>query len=113
MTNPKRGELEINLGQQKYKAKVTMDGIARIESACGCGIVKVLNKLSDGDLTTTEICNILLPIIRSGGNDIQIKDVQKAVWDAGLADAMKAVAEVMGQALGGGDDEGNVKEAEV
>ena len=105
--------MEINLGQQKYKAKVTMDGIARIESACGCGILKVLNKLSDGDLTTTEICNILLPIIRSGGNDVQIKDVQKVVWEAGLADAMKSVADILSTALGGGDDEGNVKEAEV
>ena len=105
--------MEISLGQQTYKAKVTMDGIARIESACGCGLLKVLNKLSDGDLTTTEICNILLPIIRSGGNDIQIKDVQKAVWDAGLADAMKAVADILGKALGSGDDEGNVQEAEV
>ena len=90
-----------------------MDGIARIESACGCGILKVLNKLSDGDLTTSEICNILLPIIRSGGNDIQIKDVQKVVWEAGLADAMKSVADILSTALGGGDDEGNVKEAEV
>jgi hypothetical protein len=105
--------MEISLGQQTYKAKVTMDGIARIESACGCGLLKVLNKLSDGDLTTTEICNILLPIIRSGGNDIQIKDVQKSVWDAGLADAMKAVADILGKALGSGDDEGNVQEAEV
>jgi hypothetical protein len=105
--------MEISLGQQTYKAKVTMDGIARIESACGCGLLKVLNKLSDGDLTTTEICNILLPIIRSGGNDIQIKDVQKAVWDAGLADAMKAVADILSKALGSGEDEGNVQEAVV
>lgn len=111
MTNPKRGELEINLGQQKYKARVTMDGIARIESACNCGIVKVLNKLSDGDMTTVEICNVLLPIIRAGGNDIQIKDVQSAVWDAGLAEGMKAVGDILSVALNGGQSSGNEKEA--
>ena len=90
---------------------MTMDGIARIESACGCGIVKVLTKLSDGDMTTSEICNILLPIIRSGGNDLNIKDVQKIVWDAGLAEAMRVIGEIMAIALNGGSQSGNEMEA--
>ena len=89
-----------------------MDGLARIETACGCGILKVLQKLSDGDLTTSEMCAVLLPIIRAGGNDIQLKEVQKAVWSGGLAEAMKVVGEVLATALSGGQDEGNVEKAE-
>lgn len=89
-----------------------MDGLARIETSCGCGILKVLQKLSDGDLTTSEMCAVLLPIIRAGGNDIQVKDVQKAVWSGGLAEAMKVVGEVLATALSGGQDEGNVETAE-
>lgn len=90
---------------------MTMDGIARIEAATGCGILRVLQKLSDGDLTTTEMCAILLPIIRAGGNDIQLKDVQSAVWDGGLAEAMKAAGEILAMALSGGQDTGNEVEA--
>ena len=86
-----------------------MDGIARIEAACGTGIVKILGRLTDGDLTTTEMCNILHPIIKGGGNDITMKDIQNAVWDAGLAETMKAVGEIVAISLGGGNDEGNVK----
>jgi len=86
-----------------------MDGIARIEAACGTGIVKILGRLTDGDLTTTEMCNILHPIIKGGGNDISMKDIQNAVWDAGLAETMKAVGEIVAISLGGGNDEGNVK----
>lgn len=88
-----------------------MDALARIETATGLGILKVLQKLSDGELTTTEICAILLPVIRGGGNDIDLKDVQRAVWDAGLAEAMKAAGQVLTIALTGGQSEGNVEEA--
>jgi hypothetical protein len=111
MTNPKRGELQLKLGKNEWTARVTMDGLARIESALDCGIIKILQKLSDGDLTTTEMCAILLPIIRAGGNDIQMKDVQAAVWEGGLASAMKAAGEVLALALSGGQDEGNEMEA--
>jgi len=99
----------LSLGDQTWTARVTMDGIARIEAACGTGIVKILGRLTDGDLTTTEMCNILHPIIKGGGNDISMKDIQNAVWDAGLAETMKAVGEIVAISLGGGNDEGNVK----
>ena len=113
MTNPKKGEMKISLGEKTWNSRVTMDGLAKIEDACGTGILKVLQKLSDGDLTTSQMCNILLPIIRSGGNDVNMKDIQSSVWDAGLADAMKAVGEILSVSLGGGQDEGNLKEATV
>lgn len=111
MTNPKRGELRINLGTKEFTAKVTMDGLARIETACNTGIVKILGKLTEGELTTTEVCSILYPIIKGGGNEITFKEVQTAVWEAGLAEAMKACGEVLAVSLGTGQDEGNVAEA--
>ena len=89
-----------------------MDGIARIEAACGTGIVKVLGRLTDGELTTTEMCSILHPIIKGGGNDISMKDVQNAVWDAGLAETMKVVGEVVAVSLGGGSEEKSGKKGE-
>lgn len=101
--------MQLSLGDQTWTARVTMDGIARIEAACDTGIVKILGRLTDGDLTTTEICNILHPIIKGGGNDVSMKDVQNAVWNAGLAEAMKAVGEIIGVSLGGGDEEGSGK----
>lgn len=107
MTNPKRGELTLTLGNQTYNAKVTMDALARIETACNTGIVKILGKLTDGELTTTEVCSILYPIVKGGGNNIDFKDMQKLVWEAGLAEAMKACGEVLATALGAGQDEGN------
>ena len=114
MTNPKRGELIINLGEKSWNSRVTMDGMAKIEHACGCGIMKVLSRLTEADVTTTEICQILLPVVKAGGNDVTLKDIQSAVWEAGLAEGMKAVGEILTKALmPEGDQSGNVEEAEA
>lgn len=110
MTNPKRGELKLSLGGETYNARVTLDAIMKIEAACGMGILKVLTGLSEGNLTTTEVCHIILPVIRGGGNDFSIKDVQRIVWDAGLADSMKVAGEILSAALTGGQNEGKLKE---
>ena len=107
MTNPNRGEMLITLGEKTWNSRVTMDGLARIEAFCGYGIIKILGKLTEGDLTTTEICGIIHPIVKGGGNDVSMKDIQKAVWDAGLADAMRVCGEVLASALNAGQDEGN------
>lgn len=110
--NPKRGELQIVLGEKKYKARVTLDVVKRIETACGQGVVRIAQTLSAGELTTTQMVSILTPVIRAGGNDVSEKKVGEALWDAGLADGMRSIGEILSQVLTSGDDEGNEKEAE-
>ena len=114
MSNPKRGELKIVLGKKEYQGKVTLDVIMRIERQLGRGVVKVATSLSEADISVTEIIAILTPVIRGGGNDVTEKDIQKAVWDAGIAEGIKVCGEILAEALGAsGDDEGNVGEAEA
>ena len=36
MTNPLKGEIQLNLGGTDYKARLTMDAIMQIEGAVGC-----------------------------------------------------------------------------
>lgn len=113
MTNPKRGEVQIALGDVSYNGRVTLDVIMRIERQMGKGIVKIAQSLSDADISTFEIVQILTPVIRAGGNDVDEKKVGKEIWDAGLATGMAACAEVVASALGAGGDEGNEGEAEA
>ena len=113
MTNPKRGEVEIQLGSRTLTGKVTLDSIIRIETTLGMGLVEATRKLSDGSMTTLQVIQVLLPIIRGGGNDITEKDVRGYVWDAGLADSMREVGKVLINALSAGRDEGNEEEAEA
>ena len=75
MTNPKRGEMQIKLGETTYKARVTLNSIITIETSLSMGMFKIMQKLTEGDLSTSDMIQILKPIIRGGGNDISEKDI--------------------------------------
>ena len=111
MTNPKRGEMSLEIGEKQFKVKITMDTLMRIETAIGKGILKVAQGLSVGEMSATEMVAILTPILRSGGKDLKEKDVANIIWEAGFAEGLKAVAEVIAFVIGG--NEGNEAEAEI
>ena len=77
----------------------------RVETALDKGIVEIITLLSEGKMTTTQLCDILLPVVRAGGNDIQMKEIRTSVWNAGLAPTMAVVGEILSTALSSGDDE--------
>lgn len=113
MSNPKRGELEIILGETKYQGKVTLDVVMRIERQLGKGIVKIATSLSEADIGVTDVITILTPVIRAGGNDVNEKSVQKDVWEAGLTEGIRVCGEIVAIALGADQGaEGNEQEAE-
>jgi len=105
--------MELTLGEKTLTGRVTLDGIIRIETALGMGIVQATKRLADGDLTTSQVMAILHPIIRGGGNDVNEKDLRTLVWDAGLTDAIRECGKVLIFALSAGKDEGNEETAEV
>jgi len=110
MANPRRGELKIKLGDKTFEGRVTLDVVQRIENGMNMGVIQIAQCLSDGSLKTTDMTNILTPVIRAGGNDVNEKDVGQALWGAGLADGMKAIGEIIALVLGSGGDEGNEEE---
>lgn len=120
MTNPFRGELQLKLGSKTYKSRMTVDGCMQAEAACGCSLVKIATKLSEGDLTVLDISNVLTPALKGGGNDVDHTKVAKMVYEAGLADGMRVCGEVLANVLTAGqasdddseeDSEKNVDEA--
>ena len=107
MENPKRGELTIVLGEKKYKARVTMDVVMRIERSMGMGIIKIAQQLSEANISTEQIVNMILPVIRAGNNDIKDADLKKDIWEAGLVAGITACSEIVASVLNAGNDEGN------
>jgi hypothetical protein len=108
MTNPLKGEIEIELGGQTYKARLTIDAIVSIEQAVGCGIIKLATKMSEGDISVGDMMAVLLPALRGGGNDLQAKDVQKLIQDSGIVSTTQVVASLLTSVLTTGgevDDE--------
>jgi hypothetical protein len=101
--NPHRGETKLSLAGNSYNVKLTLDGIAKIENSTGCSIIKIAQKLSQGDLTVTEIGSILLYAIRSGGNNVSQAEVNTMIWNEGLVNSMKLTGDLITIALDTGE----------
>ncbi len=99
MTNPLKGEIEIDLGGQTYKCRLTIDAIIKIEESCNCGIIKLAQKMSEGDIRMSDILAVLHPALRGGGNDFDLRKVTKLVQDAGIVNATSVVATLIAQSL--------------
>lgn len=112
MLNPQRGELKISLGEKTYNGRVTLDTLMRIESGLGMGLVKIAQKLQEGDLRVNELLSIITPIIRAGGNSVDQKEVGEVLWAAGLAEGMRVAGEIIAYALTAGGEPGKVVAAE-
>jgi len=95
MTNPLKGEIEVTLGEETYKARLTIDAIMSIEQSVGCGIIKLATKMSEGDISVTDMIAVLLPALRGGGNDFDQRKVSKIIQDAGIVAATSVVANLI------------------
>ena len=102
MTNPFKGELEVSLGNQKYKTKLTIDACIRIESALNTSLVKLATKLTEGDLTISDIANIVTPAIRGGGNNLSHSEVTKIIFENGMVEGLRVCGEILTNVLTGG-----------
>ena len=115
MTNPLKGEIEIELAGQTYKARLTVDSIMRIEDELDCGIIKLATKMAEADIRMSHIIAVLLPALRGGGNNFERKDVIKLVTDTGIVNATTAVATLLTRTLTDSeseDDEGKSEKVE-
>ena len=99
MTNPLKGQIEVTLGSKTYNARLTVDAIITIETAVGCGIIKLAQKMSDADIKLSDLIIVLLQALRGGGNDFNEKDISKIIQDVGIIEATRCVAELITQSL--------------
>ena len=114
MTNLLRNQIEVTLGEKTYKARLTIDSIIQIEEKVGMGIIKLVQRMTEGDVRMSDVLQVLYFSLRGGGNDLSIKDVGKLVGDVGIVESTKSVAEILTKALVDSDEEDkeNVKKKE-
>ena len=112
MTNPLKGEIDLVLGTKTYKARLTVDAIINIEESVGCGIIKLASKMSEGDISISDMKAVLLPALRGGGNDLDEKDVSKIIQNEGIIGCTTAVANLITSVLSTGGEEDKKKPQE-
>ena len=104
MANPLKGEIKLSLNKKEYKARLTIDALMQIEDALGQGIIKVAQRMGEGDVRIRDLVTVLLPALRGGGNDLQQTQINKIVQDAGIVESTKVVATLLATTLS--DDSG-------
>ena len=114
MTNPLRGQFEIELGDETYKTRLTIDACIKLEAEIGMSLLKLTQKISDSDIRIEEVISILTHALRGGGNDVENKDVKKIVQSVGLTQGIMAVANILTATLTDPDaDENQAKKEEA
>ena len=109
MTNPLKGEIEVELAGRKYSARLTLNSLIKIETALGCGIIRTAQKMAEGDVILNDVVQILLPALRGGGNDFKEKDIHNLIQETGIVASTVVAANLLAQTLTE-DSEENSKE---
>lgn len=83
----------------------------RIETTLSKSIIGIAQMAQAAELTTIQMAQILTPVIRAGGNDVNEKQVAKIIFEQGIGEAYAAIGEVFAVALNPqGEDLGNGEE---
>tara|TARA_R100000084_G_C4508950_1_gene81617 strand:- start:111 stop:461 length:351 start_codon:yes stop_codon:yes gene_type:complete len=99
MTNPLKGQVEVSLGTETYKCRLTIDSLVKIENELDMGILGIATKMGNADVRIYELSVVLRYALRGGGNDIDQKEIFKIIEDAGIVSSSKAVAQLLADVL--------------
>lgn len=99
MTNPLKGEIEIELGGQTYKCRLTIDSLVKIEDELDKGILELANDISQARVRVKTLIVVLKYALRGGGNDFDDKKIKEIITNSSLLEASTTVAQLLADSL--------------
>lgn len=99
MTNPLKGEIEIELGGETYKCRLTIDSLVKIEDELNLGILEIASNISEAKVRLRTLLTVLRYAMRGGGNDFDEKKVKQIITDSGLIQVSGVVAQLIADTL--------------
>ncbi len=99
MANPMRGQVEIALGSETYKCRLTIDSLIKIEEDLDEGILQLAQKIANADVRLKTLVTVLRYALRGGGNDMADKEVRQLISRVGLVSASTQVAVLLAATL--------------
>ena len=112
MTNPLKGQIEVKLGSQTYKCRLTIDSLVKIEDELDTGILELAQNISQAKVRIRTLLVVLRHALRGGGNDFDEKKVGQIISDIGIVSASTEVAKLLVSTLNDNDsDEEDKKKA--
>ena len=84
MANPLKGEVEVIIGSETYKCRLTIDALVRIEDELDKGILELATAISEAKVRIRTLIVVLRHALRGGGNDFDDKKVGSIISSAGI-----------------------------
>lgn len=113
MTNPLKGQIEITLGSETYKARLTIDSLVKIEDELDSGILELATNIGEAKVRIRTLLVVLRYALRGGGNDFDDKKVGQIISDVGIVVASTEVAKLLVLTLSDNDSDEDDKKKEL
>ena len=112
MTNPLKGQIEITLGSETYKCRLTIDSLVKIEDELDKGILELAQDIAAAKVRIRTLLVVLRYALRGGGNDFDDKKVGEIISNSGIVVSSTEVAKLLVATLNDNDsDEDDKKKA--
>jgi hypothetical protein len=96
MANARRGEVCLQLGEDRYTLCFTLGALAELEDAFGVtDLMALAERFSTGRLSARDILSLLACALRGGGHDMSDDDVARLP----LGDALGSIADAIAKLL--------------
>ena len=112
MTNPLKGQIEVTLGSETYKCRLTIDHLVKIEDELDVGVLELAQQIAQAKVRIRTLIVVLKYALRGGGNDYDDRKVGQIISDVGIVVASTEVAKLLVSTLNDNDsDEEDKKKA--
>jgi hypothetical protein len=101
MANRHRGEIEAELGGQKFRLLLTLGALAELESAFGADDMSALvERFERGRMSARDAIRILGAGLRAAGNDMSDEEIAALTAEGGAAGYVRIVSELLSVTFG-------------
>jgi len=112
MTNPLKGQIEVTLGSETYKCRLTIDSLVKIEDELDTGILELAQNIAQAKVRIRTLLVVLRYALRGGGNGFDQIILGQIISDIGIVTASTEVAKLLVSTLNDNDsDEEDKKKA--
>lgn len=96
MPNPRRGEVALHLGGQRYVLCLTLGALAELEHAFGVADLAALaERFGSGRLSSRDLLNVLAVALRGGGQPLSDAEVANLPLCEGIEPVAAAIAALL------------------
>ena len=106
MPNPRRGEIEAELGRRRYTLCLTLGALAELEAAFGAeDLVALAERFERGRISARDAIRVLGAGLRGAGTEISDEEVARLATPGGAAGYVRSVAELLAATFGAPPEE--------